>query len=88
MLKISEKSVCFTCTKKLHCKFFEESFVPPETKSKKIEEKTNANLTDLQIILNGLYKISNYRAQYADDFKREDDNLLVGEIKNDKNKGK
>ena len=56
---------------------FEESFVPPETKSKKIEEKTNANMTDLQIILNALYKIANYRGEYADDIKRDEEYLLT-----------
>ena len=48
--------------------------MPPETKSKKIEEKTNANMTDLQIILNALYKIANYR---ADDLKRDEEYLLT-----------
>ncbi len=51
--------------------------MPPETKSKKIEEKTNANMTDLQIILNALYKIANYRGENTDDLKREEEYLLT-----------
>lgn len=44
-LKINEKSVCFNCSKKDKCKFFE--MIP--------EEKDNASINDLQNVIHGFY---------------------------------
>ena len=50
LFNINEKNVCFKCSKKNICKFFEET-----------PKKNTASPLDLQYVLHGMYLITNNR---------------------------